>query len=125
MRLAELWQVRDWRQLRDTLPQSIFAGWRAHYRREPWGSAHFYRFFAHAFVLLVRAFHLPEYACDLTSGDFLWWVQSDATAADDRDEFERCEAEAVHAVRVIEMRKKILADQAAEAKAKRKGDALP
>lgn len=105
--------------VRDTIKPSTFAGWKAHYQREPWGSEHFYRFLAHAFVLLAQAFHLKERALELRSSDFLWWIppdeESDEAEADDG----MTEEQIAHYAAVLEMRQKILREQAAERAAKR------
>ena len=64
----------DWESVRESMPSRVLDGWRAFNRVEPQGTGRLYEFLSHAFCRLAKAFHSSEFAFELTSRDFQWWV---------------------------------------------------
>ena len=64
----------DWESARESIPDRVMRGWQEFHRKEPVGTGRLYEFLSHAFCRIVKAFHNSEYAFELRSHDFQWWV---------------------------------------------------
>lgn len=78
----------DWEAARSEMPDRVLRGWAEFHRREPQGTGRLYEFLSHAFCRLAKAFHSFDYANDLESHDFQWWVPRRELTEDEEAELD-------------------------------------
>lgn len=90
MRQSGEWDIDEFENL---VPAKLLDKWSGYFASNPTDAATFYKFFAHAFVELAKAFHLSSYAMELRWTDFVWWEEpeeeDDSDYWDDDESAER------------------------------------